>query len=123
MCTGGRIKHHLVNNITNRKSTILFIGYQAVGTLGRHIVDGADEIRIHGQTHRVRAKIKRIHGFSAHADRQELLAWLGGLSKPPRGVFVIHGEEQRARSFAELLQAETGWPVAVPAYQDEIVLE
>lgn len=123
MCTGGRIKHHLVNNITHRKSTILFIGYQAVGTLGRRIVDGADEIRIHGQTHRVRAKIKRIHGFSAHADRQELLAWLSGLTKPPRGVFVIHGEEKSAQGFAETLRAETGWPVHVPAYQDEIVLE
>jgi len=78
MCTGGRIKHHLVTNISRRESTILFVGYQAVGTLGRLIVDGAKKVRILGQQYPVRAKIVQMHGFSSHADREELVRWLSG---------------------------------------------
>jgi metallo-beta-lactamase family protein len=123
MCTGGRVKHHLVNNITRPESTVLFVGYQAVGTLGRQIVDGAKEVRILGRMYPVQAKIERIHGFSAHADRLELLAWLRGLKKPPRRVFVVHGETDSAKQFGDFLADETGWDVTVPAYQDEAVLD
>ncbi len=123
MCTGGRIKHHLSNNISQRENTILFIGYQAVGTLGRKIVDGAREVRIFGKTRTIEARIERIGGFSAHADREELLAWLQAMKKPPRRVFVVHGEEQAARQFGSFLQEKTGWNVTVPAYKDEILLD
>ncbi len=123
MCTGGRIKYHLVNNITRPQSTIMFVGYQAVGTLGRQIVDGAKEVRILGHQYQVKANVVRIHGFSAHADRNELLAWLKELQAPPRMVFVVHGETESALSFGDYLREQTGWDVSVPAYQDEVVLK
>jgi len=123
MCTGGRIKYHLVNNISRPQSSIMFVGYQAVGTLGRQIVDGAKKVRILGQHYQVKARIVRIHGFSAHADRNELLDWLKELHAPPKRVFVVHGETESASNFGDYLREQTGWDVSVPAYQDEVVLE
>jgi len=123
MCTGGRIKYHLVQNISRPESTIMFVGYQAVGTLGRRIVDGDSPVRILGEEYDVKARIARIHGFSAHADKNELLAWLKGLKTPPRKVFVVHGEQKSAKSFGAYVREQTGWDVAVPAYQDEVVLD
>jgi metallo-beta-lactamase family protein len=122
MCTGGRIKHHLAYNIARRESTILFVGYQAAGTLGREIVGGAKEVRILGQRHRVRAKIVQMGGFSAHADRDELLKWLSGFQKPPSRLFVTHGESQTALSFADLVASTKKWSVAVPEYRDQVAL-
>ena len=123
MCTGGRVKHHLVNNITRPENTIMFVGYQAVGTLGRRIVNGEKEVRILGQEYPVNARIARINGFSAHADKDELFEWLSGLKKPPKKVFVVHGEAESANEFGDYIREKTGWEVAVPAYQDEIVLD
>ncbi len=123
MCTGGRVKYHLVNNISRPESTIMFVGYQAGGTLGRQIVDGVKEVRILGQKYQVKARVVRIHGFSAHADRDELLEWLRELQAPPRAVFVVHGEPQSAKAFGDYVRNKTGWEVTVPAYQDEIVLD
>ena len=123
MCTGGRVKHHLVNNIANPRNTIMFVGYQAVGTLGRRIVDGEKEVRILGQKYRIKARVVRINGFSAHADRDELFKWLGGLEKPPMKVFVVHGESESAQRFGDYISQKTGWQVVVPAYRDEIVLD
>jgi len=122
MCTGGRIKYHLVRNISRPESTVLFVGYQAAGTLGRQIVDGAEEVRILGQRHPVRARVAQIHGFSAHADRDELFRWLSSLQEPPRQVFVVHGESEAAGHFAGFLREKTGWNVSVPQYRDEVVL-
>jgi len=123
MCTGGRIKHHLVNNISRRESTILFPGYQAIGTLGRQIVDGAKEVRILGQMYPVKARIARINGFSAHADRDELFRWLSGLQRPPLHLFVTHGELDVARYFADFMKEKTGWEISVPGYRDEVILD
>lgn len=123
MCTGGRIKYHLVNNISRPENTIMFVGYQAVGTLGRQIVDGAEKVRILGEQREVKANIIRIHGFSAHADKNELLNWLKELETPPRAVFVVHGEAESASNFGEYLKEQTGWNISVPAYQDEVVLK
>lgn len=122
MCTGGRIKYHLINNIARPESTILFVGYQAWGTLGRHIVDGAENVRILGQRYDVKARIAQIHGFSAHADRDELLRWLMVLKKPPRQVFVTHGEPEAAASFSKFLHEKTGWDISVPRYEDTVAL-
>jgi len=123
MCTGGRIKYHLVENISRPESAILFVGYQAAGTLGREIAGGAREVRILGQKYPVRAKVTQIHGFSAHADRDELFKWLSALQKPPRHLFVTHGESEAARQFADFVERRTGWKVSVPKYRDEVVLD
>nr|MBP8912541.1 MBL fold metallo-hydrolase [Phycisphaerae bacterium] len=122
MCTAGRIKHHLANNIARPESTIMFVGYQAVGTLGRRIVDGDPEVRILGANYPVKAKVVQIHGFSAHADKEELLEWLGSLKKTPRKLFIIHGEAQSAQHFGQFIRERTGWDVAVPDYQEEVIL-
>ena len=123
MCTGGRIKHHLKNNISRPESTILFVGYQAVGTLGRLILDGVDPVRIFGENQPVKARIKKIDGFSAHADQNELLRWITALKKAPRRVFITHGEPDAANAFKKLLTEKTGWPCIVPQYKNEAVLD
>ena len=122
MVTGGRVKHHIVNNIRRPESTILFVGYQAEGTPGRILLDGAKKIRLLGKIHPVRAHIEEIEGFSAHADRDGLLAWLSDIHVPPRCVFVTHGEEKAALSFAKVLGERTGWTVKVPQYKDTVEL-
>ena len=123
MCTGGRIKHHLVTNISRPESTILFVGYQARDTLGRHIVDGAREVRILGQSYRVRARIVQLTGFSAHADRDELMKWLSALEEAPQRLFVTHGEPEVAKSFSDYLRDKMRWKVSVPAYREQVLLD
>ena len=122
MCTGGRIKYHLIENITRPESTITFVGYQATGTLGRRIVDGEKKVRILGQKYPVKARIERIHGFSAHADKNELLDWLKSMQQPPKKIFVVHGEEKSAKDFGNFISDNTGWEVTVPEYQQQIIL-
>jgi len=123
MCTGGRIKHHLVNNITREESTILFVGYQAAGTLGRHIVGGTKRVRILGQYYPVRARIAQLNGFSAHADRDGLVRWLSSLRKPPRRVFVTHGELDASQNLAGLIRSRHAWETIVPSYQEQVFLD
>lgn len=123
MCTGGRIKHHLKNNLSRPESTILFVGYQAVGTLGRIIQDQPAEVRLFGEMQPLRARIEKISGFSAHADREELLRWITGLKKPPRNVLITHGEPDAANAFKKFLTAKTGWNCTVPEYRQEIMLD
>jgi metallo-beta-lactamase family protein len=121
MCTAGRIKHHLKKNIVDSNSTILFVGFQGQGTLGRVILDGKDEVRIHGRLHPVRAHIEQIHGFSGHADRDALLRWAGFIQSPPQRVFLTHGEEDSSLSLAEKLRQQQ-WTVDVPEYLDTVEL-
>ena len=125
MCTGGRVKHHLVNNISRPETTVLFVGYQAVGTLGRIISESkpGDEVRILGQHYPVNANIVKVHGFSAHADKVEMLTWLQNLKRPPRKVFVVHGEKEAAHSFKDFIVEKTGWDVMVPKYQDIVKID
>jgi len=123
MCTGGRVKHHLVNNIERPESTIMFVGYQAIGTLGRRIVEGEEEVRILGEKRQVKAKVVQIQGFSAHADKEELLHWLSSLKNHPKKIFVVHGEAESAKAFGAYLHEKTGWEVAVPEFKDEVVLD
>jgi len=123
MCTGGRVKHHLVTNISRPESTILFVGYQASGTLGRQILQGMEKVRIFGQYLPVRARIADIDGFSAHADKDELLKWLSGLKTPPRRVFVVHGEPASAGELSKIIKEKMGWKVSVPVFLDEAMLD
>ena len=123
MCTGGRVKHHLVNNISDSKNAIMFVGYQAVGTLGRTIVDGKPKVRILGTKYKVKADIVRINGFSAHADKTELLAWLKKLKACPKHVFVVHGEEKSAEAFGQYITEQIGCKTTVPEYGQTITLD
>jgi len=123
MCTGGRIKHHIVNNITRPESTLMFVGYQAFGTLGRRIVEGEEEVRVLGEMYKVKARVAQLHGFSGHADQNELAEWLAALKAPPKQVFVIHGEVKSAHAFADLVKERLGYNAIVPKYQQVITLE
>ncbi len=122
MCTGGRIKHHLVHNISKPNNTVLFVGYQASGTLGRHIIDGEKQVRIHGRYRDVKANIEYIGSLSAHADRKGLLKWIYHLNKPPQKIFLTHGEERASLSLQQKIQ-EKGWPVFVPKYRQKFILD
>ena len=122
MCTGGRIKHHLVRNISRPESTILFVGYQAEGTLGRKILSGDPIVRIQGQEQDVRARIERIEGFSGHAGQDELLTWADMLPNAPKQVFIVHGEKKAARTFSDLLKEKKGWACTLPNYRETFEL-
>jgi metallo-beta-lactamase family protein len=122
MATGGRIKHHLVNNISRPESTIVFVGYQAANTLGRLITDGNHEVRILGENYAVRARIEKIDGFSAHADKDELHKWLKGFKKAPKCLFIVHSEPATAEKFSQMVTQEFGWKVKVPQYGDKFDL-
>lgn len=123
MCTGGRIKHHLVNNILRQQSTVVFVGHQAAGTLGRQIADGSKKVRILGQMYSVKAKVEQLPGFSGHADRDKLFRWISGLKNAPRRVFVTHGEPEAALHFAKFLREKTGWDTSAPAYADQVQIK
>ena len=123
MCTAGRIKHHLRRNIKREECTILFVGYQVRGTLGRQILDGNPQVRIHGRNWQVRARVEQIDGFSGHADRAALLRWASSFGTPPRRLFLTHGEEDAALSLAEAVRQEAGWKVDVPEYQEVVELD
>lgn len=123
MCNAGRIKHHLRNNIEDARSTILFVGHQSVDTLGRLIVDGAREVRIHGGTYRVRAKIAQLFGFSGHADQTGLLEWLGAFRDKPKRIFLTHGEEDVSLGFMRLLNEKHGQACSVPNYREVVELK
>jgi metallo-beta-lactamase family protein len=122
MCTAGRIKHHLAQHIGDPACTVLFVGYQSQGTLGRQILDGNREVRIHGISRLVRARVAQIQGISGHADRAGLLAWLGHFQRPPRQLFITHGEPQASLALAELVRQQMGWNVVVPEYRQTVEL-
>ncbi len=122
MCEAGRILHHLKNNIEDDRTTILFVGYQAENTLGRRLLDGARKVRIFGDEYHVRAQIASANGFSAHADRSELLAWITHVTSSLKGIFVVHGEEESALTFAESLRALGDFSVTVPQLGQTIEL-
>ena len=116
MCDAGRIRHHLRHNLPRRGSAIVFTGFQAAGTLGRRLVDGEREVRLFGETVKVRAQIHTIGGLSAHADQAGLLAWLRNFRTPPQRTFVVHGEAATAHAFAQAVRGALRWPgVDVPA--------
>ncbi len=114
MCEAGRIRHHLRHNLGREECAILFTGFQAGGTLGRRLVDGARSVCLFGDTVPVRARIHTLGGLSAHADQRALLSWLGGFRRPPARTFVVHGEEAASLAFAAAAGARPGWSVAVP---------
>lgn len=114
MCEGGRIKHHLRYNISRPECAIVFVGFQAAGTLGRRIVDGAKSVRIFRETYPVHAKVFTINGLSAHADQSALLGWLGGFTRPPARTWVVHGEPLAAHALRDAIEQRFRWEARVP---------
>ena len=116
MCEAGRIKYHLRENLPRSECSVLIAGFQAAGTLGRRLVDGARLVRLFGQTVPVRARIYTVGGLSAHADQAALLAWLSGFHRPPGRTFVVHGEAGASANFKRAIEEQLGWPdVYLPA--------
>lgn len=114
MCEAGRIRHHLKHNLWREDSTILFVGYQVPGTLGNHLLNGAKEVKLFGETIEVRARIENLPGISGHADQPHLLEWIKAFEQKPKRVFVVHGDDQVCDHFAQLVQLETGIPSVAP---------
>jgi metallo-beta-lactamase family protein len=122
MATGGRVLHHLARRLPDSRSAVLLVGYEAEGTGGRALADGAQYLRIHGQEVPVRAEIVKIDQLSAHAGRSELLRWLSGITVPPRQTFLVHGEPSALDSFHGAIINQFHWPVTVPQYLQSIDL-
>lgn len=122
MATGGRVLHHLKAFAPDARNTILFAGYQAEGTRGSNIIQGAKSVRIHGRDVAIRAEVAHLGNLSAHADANELLAWLQGMPRAPKQVFVTHGEPEAANVLAGRITRELGWPALVPALGDSFDL-
>ena len=114
MCEAGRIRHHLKHNLWRPECTILFVGYQAVGTTGRIIVDGADEIKLFGEPIKISAEIVQLQGASGHADKEGLIRWVSQFEKKPKKVFVVHGEDSVCDEFTECLRTEHGFNAEAP---------
>ncbi|MFP5285340.1 MAG: MBL fold metallo-hydrolase RNA specificity domain-containing protein, partial [Thermoanaerobaculia bacterium] len=110
MATGGRVVHHLLHRLGDPRSSVVFVGFQAAGTRGRALVDGAETVAIHGHTVWVKARIHQLQGLSAHADRDELLRWCRALPEAPRRVFLNHGEDPARKALRTAVAEELGWP-------------
>jgi metallo-beta-lactamase family protein len=113
MATGGRVLHHLKAHLPNERTTVLLVGFQAAGTRGRLLQDGAASVKIHGEQVPVRAAIRTLDGLSAHADRDETLRWLSGFTRPPRHTYLVHGEPPQAQALAAAIRERLGWDVSV----------
>jgi len=114
MCDAGRVRHHLKHNLWRPECTILFVGYQAVGTLGRILLEGADGVKLFGELIQVRAAIKQLGGLSGHADKTGLIEWIKGFREKPKRVFIVHGEDRVSASFTECLRVEHGLNAHAP---------
>lgn len=122
MCEAGRIKHHLRHNLARPECGILITGFQAQGSLGRRLVEGAKTVKLFGEEVPVRASVHTLGGLSAHADQAGLLGWLSHLRKPPRQTFLVHGEAAIAASFADAVRGRLGWEVTIPGPRSSFMI-
>ncbi len=122
MCTGGRIMHHLFHRLQRPEDTILFIGYQAEGTRGRRILNGEETIKIFGLEVPVKCHVEKLEGFSAHADKTEMVEWLKNFQYSPKNAYIVHGEEKSAVNFGDLISKDFGWNVYVPEFMETFEL-
>jgi len=119
MCEVGRIKHHLKHNLYRSECTILFVGYQAEGTLGRKIMSGEPLVKIFGEEIAVKAEIKYLDAFSGHADRDGLLNWIGAMKKKPEHIFIVHGEVEAQKVLSEYIEQGFRIKSTIPGYQEQ----
>jgi metallo-beta-lactamase family protein len=115
MAAGGRVLHHLAHRLPDPRTTVLLVGFQAEGTRGRALEEGARELKMLGQLIPVRARVERIDALSGHADAGEILRWLGGFERPPRVTYLVHGEPLAATALAAAIRERYGWTVEVAA--------
>jgi metallo-beta-lactamase family protein len=123
MATGGRVLHHLAQRAPDPRNAILLAGFQAAGTRGRSLEEGAKTLRIHGEDVPVAAEVINLRQFSAHAGKSELLRWLGGLPAPPRQTYLVHGEPEASAALKSAIESNFGWRVALPAYLQTVELD
>jgi metallo-beta-lactamase family protein len=123
MANGGRIVHHLLHRLGNPNTIVVFTGYQAEGTLGRRILEGADTVSILHQEVTVRARIEKLNSLSAHADQQEILSWLKGFKQPPKQTFIVHGEPPAQAVLQQKIREELGWNTVIPHWKQTFSLE
>ena len=123
MCDVGRIKHHLKHNLWKENSTILFVGYQAPGTLGRSIVDGAKKVKLFGEEIAVNARIEYIEGYSGHADQEWLLNFVYSFRTPPKHIFLVHGEEEGQIELKNKIEETAEIPVTIPSFGETYILD
>ncbi len=123
MATGGRVVHHLEHLLPDPRNTVVITGYQAEGTRGRQLLEGAPHVKMHGRYVPVRAEIVRARDFSVHADAAEVVAWLASCPQPPRTVFVVHGEARASAALADRIRAELGWCAVTPQYGERVLLD
>lgn len=122
MCDAGRVRHHLKHNLWRPESSVIFVGYQAPGTLGRRIVDGAKKVKIFGEDIIVRAKIQCFDGFSGHADMNGLLDWLSSFRRGPQKIFLVHGEAESIENLSKEINKQLGLQTIAPKFQEEFIL-
>lgn len=122
MANGGRILHHMMHRIANPSTIVCFTGYQAEGTLGRRLIEGAETVKIFHEEVRVRARIEKLNALSAHADQGEIMRWLHGFKNPPRRTFIVHGEPGPQAVLKAKIEAELGWNVTIPHHGDQFSL-
>jgi metallo-beta-lactamase family protein len=120
MATGGRVLHHLANALPNPRNTVLFVGFQAAGTRGRQLIEGAREIKIHGQFIPVQARIEKLNGMSAHADAGEIVRWLRTFPSAPATTYLVHGEPPAQDALKLRIGRELAWNVQVPRHGDRV---
>jgi metallo-beta-lactamase family protein len=123
MANGGRVTHHLKRYISDEKTTVLFVGYQAMGTVGQKLIDGEPSVLIDDKKYVVRAEIGKLDMFSAHADYGEILDWLSGLEKAPKKIFLSHGESEAEKKLKELIEEKFSWVVIIPKHAESFNLE
>ena len=123
MCDVGRIKHHLKHNLWKENSTILFVGYQAAGTLGRAIVDGAKKVKLFGEEIAVNARVEYIEGYSGHADQEWLLNFVYSFTNPPKHIFLVHGEEDSQIALKGKIEETTEIGVTIPSFGETYILD
>jgi metallo-beta-lactamase family protein len=122
MATGGRVLRHLAATVSNPKTTVLFVGYQAQGTRGRLLCDGAKAIKLLGRVYPVAARIERMDSMSAHADAGEIMRWLSGFTRAPRMTYLVHGDPAALTALEARITAERQWPVHIAGYRERVVL-
>ena len=120
MATGGRVLRHLDRVLPDPRHTVLFVGYQAAGTRGRSLVDGARQVKMLGHLVDVAARIEKIDSMSAHADQGEILRWLGGFTRPPGRMFIVHGEPGAQDALKAKIMQTLGWDASCPDYRENV---